>query len=101
MPLAIRTTVIRLMLFFIGTVFVLAALIPMDQAGIVKSPFVLVFERIGVPYAADIFNFVILTAILSAPTPACTPGAHAVVAGPPAHPAGLLCASIRGIPSTP
>lgn len=65
-PLAIRTTVIRLMLFFIGTVFVLAALIPMDQAGIVKSPFVLVFERIGVPYAADIFNFVILTAILSA-----------------------------------
>ncbi|MHA7845905.1 S-methylmethionine permease [Serratia sp. D1N4] len=65
-PWAIRTTVIRLMLFFIGTVFILAALIPMDQAGIVKSPFVLVFERIGVPYAADIFNFVILTAILSA-----------------------------------
>ncbi|WON75776.1 S-methylmethionine permease [Serratia sp. UGAL515B_01] len=65
-PLAIRTTVVRLMLFFIGTVFVLAALIPMEQAGVVKSPFVLVFERIGVPYAADIFNFVILTAILSA-----------------------------------
>ena len=65
-PWAIRTTVIRLMLFFVGTVFILAALIPMDQAGIVKSPFVLVFERIGVPYAADIFNFVILTAILSA-----------------------------------
>ncbi|VTP65571.1 Lysine-specific permease [Serratia rubidaea] len=64
--LAIRTTVIRLMVFFIGTVFVLAALLPMEQAGVVKSPFVLVFERIGVPYAADIFNFVILTAILSA-----------------------------------
>ncbi len=66
MPWAIRTTVVRLMVFFIGTVFILAALIPMEQAGIVKSPFVLVFERIGVPYAADIFNFVILTAILSA-----------------------------------
>jgi S-methylmethionine transporter len=65
-PWAIRTTVVRLMVFFIGTVFILAALIPMEQAGIVKSPFVLVFERIGVPYAADIFNFVILTAILSA-----------------------------------
>lgn len=65
-PWAIRTTVIRLVVFFIGTVFVLAALIPMDQAGVVKSPFVLVFERIGIPYAADIFNFVILTAILSA-----------------------------------
>ena len=51
---------------FIGTVFVLAALIPMQQAGVEKSPFVLVFEKVGIPYAADIFNFVILTAILSA-----------------------------------
>ncbi|TPG63194.1 S-methylmethionine permease [Ewingella americana] len=65
-PWAIRTTVARLVIFFIGSVFVLAALIPMDQAGIIKSPFVLVFEKIGIPYAADIFNFVILTAILSA-----------------------------------
>ncbi|URQ60080.1 S-methylmethionine permease [Pantoea alhagi] len=66
LPLAIRTTVARLIIFFIGTVLILAALIPMEQAGIVKSPFVLVFEKIGLPWAADIFNFVILTAILSA-----------------------------------
>ncbi|RPE02345.1 S-methylmethionine permease [Candidatus Pantoea deserta] len=66
LPLAIRTTVARLIIFFVGTVLVLAALIPMDQAGIVKSPFVLVFEKIGIPWAADVVNFVILTAILSA-----------------------------------
>jgi len=66
LPLAIRTTVARLIIFFVGTVLVLAALIPMDQAGIVKSPFVLVFEQIGIPWAADVVNFVILTAILSA-----------------------------------
>lgn len=65
-PIAIRTTIARLIIFFIGTVFVLAALIPMQQAGVEKSPFVLVFEKVGIPYAADIFNFVILTAILSA-----------------------------------
>lgn len=65
-PVAIRTTIARLIIFFIGTVFVLAALIPMQVAGVEKSPFVLVFEKIGIPYAADIFNFVILTAILSA-----------------------------------
>lgn len=65
-PVAIRTTIARLIIFFIGTVFVLAALIPMQQAGVEKSPFVLVFEKVGIPYAADIFNFVILTAILSA-----------------------------------
>ena len=66
LPLAIRTTVARLIIFFVGTVLVLAALIPMEQAGIVKSPFVVVFEKIGIPWAADIVNFVILTAILSA-----------------------------------
>lgn len=65
-PIAIRTTVVRLIVFFVGTVFVLAALIPMQQAGVEKSPFVLVFEKVGIPYAAGIFNLVILTAILSA-----------------------------------
>lgn len=65
-PIAIKTTIIRLIIFFLGTVFVLAALIPMQQAGVEKSPFVLVFEKLGVPYAADLMNLVILTAILSA-----------------------------------
>ncbi|MCO6548764.1 MAG: S-methylmethionine permease [Gilliamella sp.] len=65
-PLAIKTTILRLIFFFIGTIIVLAALLPMDQAGVITSPFVMVFENIGIPYAADIFNFVIVTAILSA-----------------------------------
>lgn len=65
-PLAIKTTILRLIIFFVGTIFVLAALLPMEQAGVIKSPFVMVFENIGIPYTADIFNFVILTAILSA-----------------------------------
>ncbi|OCG67047.1 S-methylmethionine permease [Gilliamella sp. Fer4-1] len=65
-PLAIKTTILRLIIFFIGTIFVLAALLPMEQAGVIKSPFVTVFENIGLPYAADMLNFVILTAILSA-----------------------------------
>ncbi|MCD7035402.1 S-methylmethionine permease [Metabacillus sp. GX 13764] len=65
-PLAIRTTLFRLILFFIGTIVILSALLPMSDAGVLKSPFVAVFERIGLPYAADLMNFVILTAILSA-----------------------------------
>jgi S-methylmethionine transporter len=65
-PLAIKTTILRLIIFFIGTIFVLAALLPMEQAGVIKSPFVTVFENIGLSYAADMLNFVILTAILSA-----------------------------------
>lgn len=65
-PKAIKTTVWRLSLFFVGTIFVLSGLIPIQDAGVIKSPFVAVFDRAGVPYAADIMNFVILTAIMSA-----------------------------------
>ncbi|MFP3121628.1 S-methylmethionine permease [Ectobacillus funiculus] len=65
-PQAIRTTLWRLVIFFIGTMVVLTALLPMSDAGVLESPFVAVLERIGIPYAADIMNFVILTAILSA-----------------------------------
>lgn len=65
-PLAVKTTIIRLVVFFIGTIVVLAALLPVEEASILKSPFVTVFERLGIPYAADLFNFVILTAVISA-----------------------------------
>src|SRR5450830_1646965 len=65
-PRAIRTTVLRLAIFFVGTIFVLATLLPREQAGLVESPFVTVFTYIGIPYSADIMNFVIITALLSA-----------------------------------
>ncbi|KAB7789848.1 amino acid permease [Bifidobacterium leontopitheci] len=65
-PKAIHTTLWRLVLFFIGSIVVMCALIPWRQAGVGESPFVLVFQRIGIPYAADIMNFVVLTAVLSA-----------------------------------
>ena len=53
------------MFFFVLAIFVLVALIPWEEAGLTKSPFVAVFDNIGIPYAADIMNFVILTAVLS------------------------------------
>lgn len=65
-PKAIRTTLVRLILFFVGTIIVLSALLPSSEAGVIESPFVAVLERVGVPFAADIMNFVIITAILSA-----------------------------------
>ena len=52
-------------MFFVLAIFVLVALIPWEEAGLTKSPFVAVFDNIGIPYAADIMNFVILTAVLS------------------------------------
>ncbi|KPH04099.1 amino acid permease [Limosilactobacillus fermentum] len=66
LPKAIHTTLWRLVLFFIGSMVVMAALIPYKQAGVTQSPFVHVFQMMGIPYAADIMNFVVLTAIISA-----------------------------------
>lgn len=64
-PKSIKQTVWRTLFFFVLAIFVLSSLIPMKQAGVVESPFVVVFDSIGIPYAADIMNFVILTALLS------------------------------------
>ncbi|MCD4853747.1 amino acid permease [Arthrobacter sp. AK01] len=65
-PKAMRSTVIRLLIFFVGAIAVIAATVPYDQVGLDESPFVTVFSSVGIPYAADIMNFVIITALLSA-----------------------------------
>ena len=64
-PKSIKQTVWRTLFFFVLAIFVLSSLIPMNKAGVIESPFVMVFDNIGIPYAADIMNFVILTALLS------------------------------------
>lgn len=65
-PKAVHTTVLRLAIFFIGSIAVMSALIPWHQSGVDTSPFVLVFQSIGMPFAGDVMNFVVLTAVLSA-----------------------------------
>lgn len=65
-PSAIKTTLWRLVIFFIGSIVVMAALIPYKVAGVTQSPFVYVLDLIHVPFAANIMNFVVLTAIISA-----------------------------------
>lgn len=65
-PRAIKATLWRLIIFFVGTIAVIAALLPYNEASLLASPFVVVFERTGIPYAADVMNVVIITALLSA-----------------------------------
>ena len=65
-PRALKATMMRLAIFFVGTIIVIATLLPREQAGLSESPFVTVFSKIGIPYAADIMNLVIITALISA-----------------------------------
>lgn len=64
-PRSIRQTVWRTLFFFVLAIFVVAGMIPWETANGIESPFVAVFDSIGIPYAADIMNFVVLTALLS------------------------------------
>ncbi|MFI5207510.1 MAG: amino acid permease [Gemmatimonadales bacterium] len=65
-PRALRRTVGRLILFYVVAMALLMALTPWRDISPERSPFVRVFEIIGVPFAADAMNFVVLTAALSA-----------------------------------
>src|SRR6266851_2199091 len=64
-PRALRRTLLRLAIFYIGGVAVLVGVMPWDQAGLAQSPFVHVFQTVGIPAAAAVMNFVVLTAALS------------------------------------
>jgi L-asparagine transporter-like permease len=63
---AFRSTVLRLILFYLLTLALVLALVPWSLAGTDESPFVKVMRTLHVPGAAGIFNFVILVAALSA-----------------------------------
>ncbi len=65
-PKAINSVFWRILIFYLGTIIVLGAIIPFTQAGVSESPFTMVFERAGIAGAASLMNAVILTSVLSA-----------------------------------
>ena len=65
MPKACNTLIWRVLLFYIGAIFVVGAIIPWQEAGVDVSPFTMVFEKAGFGIAATIVNLVIITSVLS------------------------------------
>lgn len=64
-PRAINQVIYRILIFYVGTMLVLMTLWSWDEVGTQASPFVQIFENVGVKTAANILNFVILTAAVS------------------------------------
>jgi L-asparagine transporter-like permease len=64
-PRAMRRLVFGLSAIYIATIALLMALTPWRQLGIGESPFVTVLGRLGIPAAAGVMNFVVLSAALS------------------------------------
>ncbi|WP_125709374.1 amino acid permease [Companilactobacillus zhongbaensis] len=62
---AIRSIVGRILIFYIGAIFVIVSIYPWNKLGTIGSPFVETFAKVGITTAAMIINFVMLTAAMS------------------------------------
>lgn len=62
---AIKSTVGRILVFYVGAIFVIVTVYPWNELTTLGSPFVQIFSKIGITFAAGLINFVVLTAALS------------------------------------
>ncbi|WP_026562943.1 amino acid permease [Bacillus sp. J37] len=65
-PSAINKIPLRILFFYIGSIIVLLCINPWTELNAEESPFVKTFSLIGIPIAAGIINFVVLTSAASA-----------------------------------
>ncbi|PNZ90253.1 amino acid permease [Staphylococcus pettenkoferi] len=62
---AVNGVIWRILIFYIGAIFVIVTVYPWDQLGHIGSPFVATFAKVGITFAAGLINFVVLTAAMS------------------------------------
>ncbi|MGG5252514.1 amino acid permease [Neobacillus sp. SM06] len=65
-PSAINKIPVRILFFYVGALFILLTINPWNELNAATSPFVKTFSLVGIPIAAGIINFVVLTSAASA-----------------------------------
>ena len=65
LPRATNGITARILIFYLGALIIIMALVPWTQLSPTISPFVFVFGKLGVPGAATIINLVVITAATS------------------------------------
>ena len=65
MPRAINSVIARIALFYVGSLFLLALLLPYSDYSAGESPFVTFFAKIGIQGGGTVMNLVVLTAAFS------------------------------------
>ena len=66
LPKIIKGAVWRVIIFYVLPILIICGIMPWNKVSSVDSPFVQVFSTTGLPGAAHIMNFVLMTAVLSA-----------------------------------
>jgi GABA permease len=62
---AANSVILRIAIFYVGSIFLVVAIVPWNSDNIAASPYVAAFTKMGIPYADNIMNAVVLTAVLS------------------------------------
>jgi AAT family amino acid transporter/D-serine/D-alanine/glycine transporter len=65
LPRATNSIIFRILLFYIGALVIIMSLVPWDQLDPAMSPFILMFDKMGIPGAAHIITVVVITAAAS------------------------------------
>ena len=65
LPRATNSIIYRILIFYVGALVIIMALVPWNQLSPAMSPFVLVFDKVGVPGASHLINLVVITAAAS------------------------------------
>jgi AAT family amino acid transporter len=102
LPKIIKGAVWRVIIFYILPILIICGLMPWDKVTGADSPFVQVFSTTGLPGAAHIMNFVLLTAVLSAANSGIYATSRTLfsMAQSGVAPRGLAKLSAKGIPLT-
>lgn len=64
-PKAINQVIYRILIFYVGALAVIMCVVPWADIDGQMSPFVKIFDSVGIKVAAGILNFVCLTAVMS------------------------------------
>ena len=98
---ATNSVVARILVFFVGSIFLLAVILPWNSTEIGASPYVAAFKAMGIPFADSIMNAVVLTAVLSCLNSGLYTASRMlfVLAGRREAPAAMTRVTSRGVPA--
>ena len=99
---AANSVILRILIFYVGAVFLLVTILPWNDEGLAGSPFVAAFTKMGIPYADHVMNAVVLTAVLSCLNSGMYTASRMlfVLAARREAPAQLVRVTRRGVPAT-
>ena len=97
---ATNSVIVRIAVFFVGSIFLLVVILPWDSSELGESPYVSALREMGIPYADHLMNAVVLTAVLSCLNSGLYTASRMlfVLAARREAPVSLITVNARGVP---